>query len=160
MKKILGLTVVLLAALTIETHAIGLGFQGGINVLDGFNTPGLSILVSPSEQIHGAITWHIVSDGVSFGGSLDYWFFPMELTALGPGNLIFFVGGGAYAQIAIWQDYFGLGAGLRLPVGLDWKLDFLDVYVQMVPLIGIGLLPSPGFDGFHVDANIGFRFWI
>jgi hypothetical protein len=160
MKKILVLTAVLLTAITIETHAIGIGLQGGINALDGFDTPGLSLLISPSENLHGAITWHIVSTGISLGGSLDYWFLPVEITSLGPGNLIFFVGAGAYAQIALWDDYFGIGAGLRVPVGLDWKMDFLDLFVQVVPHAGIGLLPSLGFGGFHVDANLGLRFWI
>jgi hypothetical protein len=160
MKKIFVLTAVLLTALTIETHAIGLGLQGGINAIDGFDTPGLSVLISPKDDIHGAITWHIVKKGVSIGGSLDYWFFNLPITKLGPGSLNFFVGGGAYAQIAVWEDYFGFGAGLRLPVGFDWKLDFLDVFLQIVPFTGLSLLPSPGFDGFHIDANLGFRFWI
>jgi hypothetical protein len=160
MKKILGLTAVLFTALAIESHAIGVGLQGGINALDGFDTPGLSVLISPTDQIHGAVTWHIVEEGISLGGSVDYWVLEIDITSLGPGDLRFFVGGGAYAAISVWESEFGLGAGLRLPVGLDWKLDFLDVYLQVVPLIGLRLLPSPDFDGFHIDANVGFRFWI
>jgi hypothetical protein len=159
MKKFLVLTAVLFTALTIETHAIGLGLQGGASILDGF-TPGLSLLISPNEQVHGALTWFIGDEGVSLGGSLDYWFLPIDLTTLGPGNLIFFVGGGAYAQISLLDGDFGIGAGLRVPVGLDWKMDFLDAFVQIVPLTGLGLLPSLGFSGIPVDANIGVRFWI
>jgi hypothetical protein len=160
MKKILVLTAVLCTAITIETHAIGLGIQGGINALDGFNTPGLSLLISPSEELHGAVTWHIVKDGIALGGTFDYWFLNPNITTLGPGELNFFVGAGAYAQIALWDGDFGFNAGIRLPVGLDWKMDFLDVFVQVAPYTGIGLLPSLGFGGFHVDANLGLRFWI
>jgi hypothetical protein len=159
MRKFFVLTAILLAAVTIESHAIGIGIQGGANVLDGFNA-GLSILISPQEQIHGAVTWYLQNHGLLLGGSLDYWFWPKELTTLGPGSLIFFVGGGAYAQVGFWDDSFILDTGLRLPIGLDWKMDFLDVFVQAVPLAGLSFLPSLGFGGFHIDANLGVRFWI
>ncbi|MDR0637737.1 MAG: hypothetical protein LBG27_02345 [Spirochaetaceae bacterium] len=160
MKKLLVLSAVLFTAVTIETYAIGLGVQFGGNMLSGFDEPGFSILISPNEQVHGAVTWYIGSGGLSLGGSADYWFLPIKITTLGPGDLKFFVGGGVYARIAIWEDYFGLGAGLRLPIGVDWKANVFDVFVQAVPQVGIGLLPSPGFDGFYVDLNLGARFWL
>jgi hypothetical protein len=164
MKKIFGLTAVLFVAFAIETYAIGIGLQAGGSALRGgelgFNDPGLSLLVSPNEQVHGAITWYAGTGGLSLGASLDYWFLEIDIISLGPGDLRFFVGGGAYAGIAIWEDYLGLGAGLRLPVGVDWKLDFLDVFVQLVPRAGISVLPSLGFDRLYVDVNVGGRFWI
>jgi hypothetical protein len=159
MKKLLVLTAVLFTALTIEIHAIGLGLQGGMSIKDGV-TPGLSLLISSNEQVHGALTWYFGDGGVSLGGSLDYWFLPIGLTTLGPGNLIFFVGGGAYAHISLLDGDFGIGAGLRVPIGLDWKMDFLDAFVQIVPRVGLDILPSLGFSGIPVDANIGVRFWI
>jgi hypothetical protein len=159
MKKILGLTAVLFAVATIETYAIGLGIQFGGNALGGFDRPGLSFLISPNESTHGALTWYIGGNGVSLSGSLDYWFLPISLTELGPGNLQFFLGGGLYAWLSIWDNYFGLGAGLRVPFGLDWKMEKFDVFLQAVPHVGLAVLPSPGFDGFYVDVNLGFRFW-
>lgn len=158
MKKILVLSAVLFTAITIETHAWGIGIQGGLNVLGG--PGGLSFLISSNDQTHGAITWYFGDEGMTLGGSLDSWFFKKTLTAVGSGSLDVFVGVGAYAQIEAWTDHFGLAAGLRLPVGLDWKVSKFDVFFQIVPLTGLALLPSPGFDGFHVDANIGARFWI
>jgi hypothetical protein len=161
MKKILVFAAVLFTAFTVETHAIGLGFQGGTNIMDGF-AGGFSVLISPDESKHGAVTWFLEpnTDKFSLGGSFDYWFWPKALTTLGPGALSFYLGAGAYAQIALWDGNFGLDAGIRLPIGLDWKMDFLDVFVQVVPFTGISLLPSPGFGGFHLAANIGARFWI
>ncbi|MDR1468041.1 MAG: hypothetical protein LBT00_01970 [Spirochaetaceae bacterium] len=159
MKKILALTAVLLTALTIETYAIGLGLQAGGNTLTGFDDLGLSILISPNEQLHGAVTWYIRSEGVALGGSADYWVLPIALTKLGPGDLLFFVGGGVYARISIWEGEFGLGAGLRLPIGLDWRTGSIDAFIQAVPHAGLGILPSPGFDRFYVDLNLGARFW-
>jgi hypothetical protein len=158
MRKILVLSAVLFTAITIETHAFGVGIQGGLNVLGG--PSGLSFLISSNEQTHGAITYYFGDEGMKLGGSLDYWFVHSELVALGPGSLYGFVGIGAYAQIEAWTDHFGLAAGLRLPFGLDWNVGPFDVFLQIVPLTGLALLPSPGFDGFHVDANIGARFWI
>jgi hypothetical protein len=158
MRKILVLSAVLFAALTIETYAVGFGVQGGLNVLGG--PSGLSFLISSNEQTHGAITWYFGDEGMTLGGSLDYWFFNPTLVALGPGSLDAFVGVGAYAQIEAWTDHFGLAAGLRVPFGLDWRVGPFDVFFQIVPLTGLALLPSPGFGGFHVDAHIGARFWI
>jgi hypothetical protein len=160
MKRILALTAVLFTAVTIETHAVGLGVQFGGNALGGFDTPGFSILISPSEQIHIAGTWYVQSNGMTIGASGDYWFLPIDITQLGPGALTFYLGAGIYGQIAMWEDYFGVAAGARLPLGLDWKMDVIDVFVQAVPFTGIGLLPSPGFGGFHIDVNLGVRFWI
>jgi hypothetical protein len=160
MKKVLVLTAVLCAAFTIETHAIGIGLQGGINFLDGHPAP--SILISPNDYVHGAATWYIDLDDSSIfllAGSLDYWFFTLPLTTLGPAELSLFVGAGAYAQILLGNDDFGFGAGARLPVGVDWKADRFDVFVQLVPYTGLDLLPSLGFSGLHFDANIGIRIW-
>jgi hypothetical protein len=159
MKKVLGLTAVLFTALTIEAYAVGLGLQFGGNALSGFDDPGLSFLISRNEETHAAVTWVIKKDGLSLGGSVDFWVVPINITQLGPGNLKAFIGVGPYAQIAIWEDYFGLGAGLRLPIGVDWKAKMFDVFFQVVPRVGLGFLPSPGFDGLSVDLNLGARFW-
>jgi hypothetical protein len=159
MKKILGLTAVLLTALAIESYAIGLGLQFGGNALSGFDDPGLSVLISPNDQTHGAITWFVGTNGLSVGGSVDYWFVLKDIAQLGSGDLRFFIGPGVYAGIAIWENYFGLNAGVRLPIGLDWNIGSVDVFVQAVPRVGLGILPSPGFDRLYVDVNLGARFW-
>jgi hypothetical protein len=159
MKKIVMAAAVLCTVAAVESYAFGIGLQFGGNV-QSFNTPGISLLLSPSEQVHGALTWYIGGEGMTLVGSADYWILTKEITTLGPGALNFFVGAGAYAQIALWEDYFGLDVGLRVPVGLDWKPDKFDVYFQVVPAAGLGLLPSLGFDGFHVNVNLGARFWI
>jgi hypothetical protein len=158
MKKIVVLSAVLLTAFTLEAHAFGFGVQGGLNVLGGPN--GLSVLISANEQTHGAVTWYFGKNGITLGGALDYWVLPVGLTELGPGTLSFFLGGGAYAQIEAWEDHFGVIAGLRLPIGLNWSAGLFNVFVQVVPLTGIDFLPSPGFEGFHVDANVGVRILI
>jgi hypothetical protein len=159
MKKIFGLTAVFFTALANDTYALGLGVQFGGNTLSGFQDPGMSILISPNEETHGAVTWYVRGNGLSVGGSVDYWFLPIDITQLGAGDLKAFVGGGVYAGLSIWDDYFGLGAGGRLPIGIDWKMDFLDVFLQAVPRVGLSILPSPGFGGLSVDVNLGVRFW-
>ncbi|MDR1231312.1 MAG: hypothetical protein LBK61_07920 [Spirochaetaceae bacterium] len=152
MKRVLVLSAVLFTAFTIETYALGLGLQGGVG-----GSGGLSFLISPNEQAHGAVTWNF--DAGMLGGSVDYWFWNQQLTALGPGQLSFFLGGGAYAEIVL-GDSFGLDAGLRVPVGLDWRSGPVDVFLQIFPLIGLSLIPSPGFGGVNVGGSLGVRFWI
>jgi hypothetical protein len=159
MKKILGLTAVLFMAAAIETFAIGLGVQFGGNVRGAFDAPGVSLLLSTKEDTHGAITWYARGSGLSLGGSADYWFLPIEITSLGSGELKFFLGGGLFAWLWMWDDYFGLGAGVRVPFGLDWKMEKFDVFLQAVPQVGLAVLPSLGFGDFEVDVNLGFRFW-
>lgn len=159
MKKVFALTAALFVAVTIETYAVGLGIQFGANMLNGFNTPGVSVLISPSKETHFAGTWYVENNGMTIGVSADYWLLPLDLTQLGTGMLKFYLGGGLYGQIEIWEDHFGIAAGLRVPVGLDWEIGPIDVFFQAVPLIGIGFLPSPSFEGFHIDFNLGGRFW-
>jgi hypothetical protein len=159
MRKIVFAAAVLCTAAAVESHAIGIGLQFGGDV-GSLNTPGISLLVSPSDKVHAALTWYIGGEGLSLAGSADYWFLTKELVTLGPGALNLFIGAGAYARIALWEDDFGFGLGVRVPVGLDWRLALLDVYLQAVPAVGLGFLPNPGFDGFHVGFNLGARFWI
>ncbi|MDR1096444.1 MAG: hypothetical protein LBL31_08650 [Spirochaetaceae bacterium] len=162
MKKIVVLSAVLFTAFTFETHAFGFGVQGGLNVMERLG--GFSFLISPNQQTHGSITWLTgtseENSGITLAGALDYWLLSVNLTALGPGALNFFLGGGAYARIEAWEEHFGAGAGLRVPFGLDWDVTRFDVFVQIAPLFGLRFLPSPGFDGFDVDVNIGARIWI
>jgi len=157
MKKILAISAALLVFTAAEGFSLGLGVQFGGSVGGGFGG-GASLLLSPSSSVHGAIDWWAGS-ALGLGGSLDFWFHQWRLTKVGSGSLDFYIGGGIYAWFWGYSDDVAIGAGLRLPIGIDLKLKPFDFFLQIVPRLGFQVLPGFEFAGSWAAGNLGFRYW-
>ncbi|GMO20828.1 MAG: hypothetical protein LBG79_05920 [Spirochaetaceae bacterium] len=153
--KIAALAAALFIAGTAEVYSLGLGVQFG----GGLFGTNAALLISPSDDMHFAISWNFYKDGGYLGLSGDYWVWEPKLTKVGSGALNFFIGPGFYVNLG-FTDPMILDLGLRLPLGLDLKFKKFDLFLQAAPSIGIEFLPkfALGGGGFFCGA-IGARFW-
>ena len=159
MKKILFAAAALFLFGASGVYAVGLGAQMTETYSAGFR-PGLSILISPSESAHFAVSYDF-SENARLGLTGDYWVFSPTLTRLGPGSLNLFIGLGFYANIQLLFDDFNFGG--RVPIGLDYKLSRFDVFFQVAPSFGFQFAPTfslGGNGGFTGSASLGARFWL
>jgi len=166
MKKKL-VIVVALAAVLATGPAFADGF--GIGVHGGFGGPGggggLNLAFSNLFLYIDAVA----ASGSSFhvAGAVD---FISLLHNEFVDTLSFYIRVGVGA--ALWgydhlgDSGLGVAAGVRLPIGLSWMpLDFLELFVQGVPQVGVRIAGREGSDsGFGLwsnfwGANLGIRFW-
>ncbi|MDR2490543.1 MAG: hypothetical protein LBD20_03970 [Spirochaetaceae bacterium] len=167
-KKITGLAVVLFASVTMGAHAeFGIGIQGNIGLFGG----GPSLLISPSQKLHFTLDWYIPfsksNKDILFNLAADIWVLDLKLAQLGPGELKLFAGPGFFARFGI-RDYadnrddeFVLAAGLRIPIGVHYRLQGIDPFFMLVPALDIKLLPAFNIgDWFGFGGALGVRFWI
>jgi hypothetical protein len=146
---------------SIEAFSIGIGLRGNF----GYgNISGGGLLISLNDNTHFGGNYYIDSNSFHLGVTGDLWLLNGELTDVGSGALNYYVGGGLFAQMHIYSNEddgeFGLGAGVRVPVGLDLKFDIADIFLEFAPQIGVKVLPSIGLYGGWFNAAIGFRIWI
>jgi len=138
----------------------GIGIQGGgIGNWGGgwFGGAALSLKV-PSLPIFWAIDFAGGNNYFMLGVSGDYY---LVHSALVPAiNLDWYLGIGAYVTLGLGgYDFFGVGG--RVPIGLSWQpINFLEVYLQLVPSIGAGFSSSNFGLGGGFGGNIGIRFWL
>jgi hypothetical protein len=155
-KKIAVIVAALFVFASVEAFSFGIGLRGGYG-WGGFGGGGL--LFSPNSDLHFGLNYYFGS-GVNLGLTGDYWFFDKELTDIGRGSLDFYVGAGLFANLAAYEDAFGLGAGIRIPIGLDLDFEVIDVFLEFTPQLGLSLLPGIGLYGSWFGGAIGARFWI
>jgi hypothetical protein len=159
MKKkiiVLGTLMFLLAAAQGFSFGIGLRASGGLDW-------GAGLLISPGSDsndngMHFGINYYFGEDAFHLGVTGDYWLLKPNLTSVGSGDLKFYLGGGLFVWIN-GGDEFGLGGGIRVPIGLDLDFDRVDIFAEFVPHIGLNLLPGIGFNTNWFNFAIGARFW-
>jgi hypothetical protein len=138
----------------------GIGLQGGWSGGGG----GALTLKAPKLPIY----WAVSAGGGWLSVSGDYYFIDKSLASGAAGTLGWYLGAGGFVNIvynnryySYWGDnYYWLGIGAEVPIGLSWlPLDFLEIYIQAVPFVGLGIGDNvfgiwPG-----IGANLGIKFW-
>jgi hypothetical protein len=58
------------------------------------------------------------------------------------------------------NDVLGLGLSARLPIGISWQLfSFIEVFLQVVPTLGVTVVPEFHFPYGGVGGDLGVRLW-
>ncbi len=157
MKRILIVALVLmLLASTGAFAARGGGFGiGGEGALYFAGTGGLPVyamltLHFPRVPLMFAIG---VTQALDIGFTADYWFAHGNLG----GPFSYYVGIGGY--LALSPGSGGIAAGGRLPLGLQlWPFgQSFEIFLEVAPAVGVSIVPT-GFD-WHLQGDLGFRFW-
>jgi len=120
----------------------GYGYGGALSL----KLPGVPIFWAIDAGFWGSSLWLNVAG--------DYYFIDSQIV----NTLHWYFGVGGYVDLGIGNP-FGLGLGVRVPIGLSWQpIDLLEIYLQAVPSIGVGILPGFGLGG-GWGGNLGIRFW-
>jgi hypothetical protein len=173
MKKLV-LTLVLLMILSVSAFAghpsgWGIGIVGQYNLgWDGFDSAlGAALsLKTPKIPLYWGINLNMRNNYFSSTLTGDYYF--LDSTLVNDVNFGCYVGIGFYAgfyHVGGDNNYNGLGAGARLPIGIYIiPVKFFEVFLDVAPSLGLGFnfgdefeikIPSGG-----LGLDIGFRFWI
>jgi hypothetical protein len=80
-------------------------------------------------------------------------------------NLGWFLGVGGYVNTAFYDnsnaDRLWLDVGGRVPIGLSWQpAKFLEVFITVIPDIGLGIVPELGNLDWNINGEIGVRLWL
>jgi len=138
----------------------GIGVQGGGSggwTGGGFGGGGALTLKFPSMPIFWTVDVASWTGYLWLGVSGDYYLIDdLIVPEIG---LNWYLGVGGYVNLGL-GDPLGLGVGARLPIGLSWQpIDLLEIYLQVVPSIGVGILPGIGLGG-GWGGNLGIRLWL
>jgi hypothetical protein len=156
-KKIAVIAAALFVFASIEAFSFGIGVRGG-GGWGGFGGGGL--LFSPNPSLHFGANYYFGSGGFSIGATGDYWLIDKELINVGSGTLDFYAGPGLFAWLGFYDDDFDASFGVRIPIGLDLDFEVVDIFIEVVPQLGLSLLPSIGLYGNWLGGAIGIRVWI
>jgi hypothetical protein len=75
-------------------------------------------------------------------------------------TLSFYIRAGVGAAFWGFDDTFGLAAAARLPIGLSWRpISLLEVFLQVVPQIGVQITPDVDLWTNFFGGNLGLRLW-
>jgi hypothetical protein len=174
MKKIL-FVFTLIAILGVGTafadypSGLGIGVHGGAG--GGWSSGSFGVhrgaavsLKLPDIPFFWEIDISINSSIFYIGVAGDYYFIHSPLVS--EAGLHWYIGGGAGLGIGIGGGNFYLSAVGRLPIGLSWQLplnagpiDTFEVYLQVVPSIGVDISPSFNFPAGGWPINLGVRVW-
>lgn len=138
--------------LSSAVYSIGIGASFGVNSLG--DNPGTSTMLSLKlDQMPFLLGIGANSGGGGFvvGATADWWFVNANLV-----NFInYYAGPGIYA--AVGSNTLDFGG--RLPLGLNaFPLDFLELFIEIAPTLGVGLDPFV-FPKFGLQSALGLRFW-
>jgi hypothetical protein len=156
MNKKIGILVVLLLVFSVTgAFSFGIGIQGGWD-----NTMPANFAIT-FKQNNSPLTFagnYYLDPGNYFalGLTVDYWLFNPQITNW----LRWYVGVGAGASVG-FGDEFSFGIAGRVPIGLNafFLNDVLEPYIQVVPKIGVGFVPTISFAPIGVEATAGLRVW-
>ena len=139
---------------------IGVQFNGGGGWGSGGFSPGAALsLKVPSLPIFWTVNLEFGSDQFGLGVSGDFYIYDSPLVQ--EFNLHWYLGFGVGAGLWGFNDKLGFGASARLPVGLSWQpIDLVEVYLQIVPSIGLQVLPKIYFPYGGWGGNLGIRVWL
>jgi len=140
----------------------GVGIQGGTSGdWDGgghLHNGGALSLKIPSVPIFWAVRLDIFNDYFSLGISGDkYLIDKLLVKEIGLG---WYLGLGVGVGIGIGDDDLALGVSGRLPIGLSIQpIDLLEIFLQIVPQLGVSIMPSFHFPYGGWGGDIGIRLW-
>lgn len=120
---------------------------------------GLSLVV-PNLPIFWGI--HLgLGGGLSLSVTGDKYLFDANLVPIsGDMKLDWYLGVGLYGDLAIWNNYLGLAAGLRVPIGLSFHvIKQLEIFSEIAPYIGLRILPPINLDWGWLNYSSGIRWW-
>ena len=159
--KVLAAAVILSVAVAANIHAFGFGAQLNFMAAKKVFAPGASLVVSPTETIHSALNWYMEKDDVNIIGlTVDMVPLNLEITQFSVGILYFTLGGGLFTNIVLGDDDFGFNVGMRLPIGLSFRLmGHFEIYTHIAPSIGVDFAPNLEFSTPFVPIALGLRFW-
>jgi hypothetical protein len=163
MKKLLlvfALVAILATGTAFADHPDGFGIGAQFGGVSGWSNFGFGYGVALSLKIPSVpIFWTFDFNG--FGGYLwmvvsgDVYLIDAQIT----GPLHWYLGPGLYVDLGLGSP-FGLGVGGRLPIGLSIQpIELLEIYLQIVPSIGVHIIPSPVGLGGGIGGNLGIRLW-
>ena len=138
----------------------GIGVQGGAGGywIGGFGGNAALSLKFPGVPLFWAVRLDIGHGGFGLGISGDQYLIDSILI---PGlGLHWYLGVGAGLNLKL-GDPLSFGVSARLPVGLSWQpVPFLEVYMQIVPSLGVTILPSFHFPDGGWGGDLGVRIWL
>ena len=139
---------------------LGIGIQGGgaYGWAGGLDYGAALSLKIPSLPIF----WTIQANfgGGEFGLNVAGDVYLIHNPLVDSANLDWYLGLGIGAGIWGFSDTLGLGASGRVPVGLSWQpIDLLELYLQIVPQLGVSILRKFRFPYGGMGANLGLRLW-
>ena len=134
----------------IGVHVGGAGGLGDLGYGGGLNLAFSNIYIYIDTAFRGS------SLGVS--GAVDFVSF-LNIDIVD--TLSFYLRLGIPVSIWGFGSDFGLAAGVRVPVGLSWKpTEMIEVFFQLIPQVGIRILPSVNIWDDIFGSNLGIRFWL
>ena len=155
MKKML-MVLVLVAILTTGTvfaDSFGIGVHTGVGGVGGGG--GVNLAFSDLYIYIDALG---IGNSMHIAGAVD--FMSLFGAGLAP-TLDFYIRFGIGASLWGLNDTLGLAASARLPIGLSWRpISLLEIFFQIVPQIGLQVLPDIGFASNFWGGNLGIRLWL
>jgi hypothetical protein len=137
----------------------GIGVQGGGSSSwsgGGFGSGAALSLKLPSIPIFWAVNMSFGNGYFGLGLSGDYYFIDSQLVK----TLHWYLGGGLGLGLWGFGDALGLGVSARLPIGLSWQpIPLLEIFLQVVPSLGVSILPDFHFPYGGFGGDIGIRLW-
>jgi hypothetical protein len=164
----LGLLGIGVASATWAAHPNGLGVGGlfSRSFSETSENNGALSLKIPQVPIH----W-----GIAFAGDTDNDYFSVSLTGdvtmkssywVREIKFGYFVRLGAYGRFSVLNDDFGFSAGARLPIGVQAVFfnNFLELFIDVAPTLGIGTANYAHFGKFYfpdwsIPVELGIRVW-
>ncbi|MDR2521267.1 MAG: hypothetical protein LBC72_01760 [Spirochaetaceae bacterium] len=134
----------------------GIGIQGGGAGAAGFGNYGGDITLKiPSIPIFWAGGVVLFPGYMSISVSGDKYLIDNEIVSM----LGWYFGLGVGAHIGMGSE-LGIAAAFRVPIGLTFQpVDMLELYLQVVPQIGLSILPGIGLWPHFWGGNLGIRLW-
>jgi hypothetical protein len=138
----------------------GIGVQGGTSsnwAGGGFYNGGALSLKLPSMPIFWAIRLDAWSNYFSLNVSGDKYLIDSKLVS--EIGLHWYLGLGLGAGLGL-GDPLGFGVAGRLPIGLSWQpIPLLEIFLQVVPTLGVAILPDFHFPYGGWGGDLGIRLW-
>ena len=136
---------------------LGIGVQGGVSGAAGggdfggdltLKLPLLPLFWTIGAEIHSGYT------GITVAG--DYYLLDMSIMPM----LGWYIGVGAGAHLGLGGTTHLAVAG-RLPIGISFQpVGLVEIYLQLVPQIGLAVLPDIDLWDRFWGGNVGIRLWL
>jgi hypothetical protein len=140
---------------------LGIGVQAGGSSgwgSGGFGGAAALSLKLPSMPIFWAVRLDLGDGYFGLGLSGDKYFIDDKL--LPKAGLNWYLGFGLGLGLWGFSDTLGLGVSARLPIGLSWQpIPLLEIFLQVVPTLGVQVLPDFHFPYGGIGGDIGIRLW-
>lgn len=158
MKKKLVIVVALATVLSTGTVFAG-NFGIGVHTGGGLVGAGGGLNLGFGDAVF------VYVDALGLGGDAMYVSGAVDFVSLFRAELLptlgFYIRAGVGLSLWGFDDDLGLAAAARLPIGLSWRpISLLEVFLQIVPQIGVQILPGVDVFGNFFGGNLGLRLWL